>query len=177
MLITPDIDLRRGVPADAQALADATVRNLEHLRPIDPHRDPEYYTASGQLERLTQPNSVTWLLFDGELVVGRLMITSIVLGPLCSASLGYWVDAEYRGRGLIPAAVEEIARIGRDELGLHRIEAGTLIDNKASQRVLAKCGFTEYGRAPKYLHIDGEWRDHILFQRILHDDPPPNVPK
>ena len=27
---------------------------------------------------------------------------------------------------------------------------------------------------PKGLFIAGEWRDHVLFQRILHDDPPGN---
>lgn len=46
-----------------------------------------------------------------------------------------------------------------------------MVDNAASQRVLAKCGFEEFGLAPRYLHIDGEWRDHRLFQRVLHDGP------
>ncbi|MFD2348345.1 GNAT family N-acetyltransferase [Nonomuraea ferruginea] len=38
--------------------------------------------------------------------------------------------------------------------------------------MLRKCGFTEIGVAEKYLHIDGEWRDHLLFEKILHDGPP-----
>ncbi|MER6104301.1 GNAT family protein [Streptomyces sp. NPDC001832] len=50
-------------------------------------------------------------------------------------------------------------------------EQGQRPDNVASQRVLAKCGFEQYGMAPRYLHINGEWRDHRLFQRILHDGP------
>ncbi|NEB82318.1 GNAT family N-acetyltransferase [Streptomyces sp. SID14478] len=177
MLITDDIELRRAVPGDAQALADAAIRNVGHLRAIEPYRAEEYYTAAGQLARITQPGSATWLLLDGEKVVGRLMLSGIVLGPLCGASLGYWTDGDYLGRGLMPAAVEEVCRVARDELGLHRIEAGTLTDNKASQRVLAKCGFVEYGLAPDYLHVNGAWRDHVLFQRILHEDPPAHVPR
>ncbi|QNS05926.1 GNAT family N-acetyltransferase [Streptomyces xanthii] len=175
--ITPDITLRRAVLSDAQALADAQIRNKAHLAATEPYRDAGYYTAAAQAERITQPQSATWVLVDGERIVGRVMLTGIVLGPLCSASLGYWVDGEYRGRGLIPAAVEEVARAARDELGLHRLEAGTLTDNEASQRVLAKCGFVRYGLAPRYLHIAGAWRDHVLFQRILHDDPPAHIPK
>ncbi|MZD07339.1 GNAT family N-acetyltransferase [Streptomyces sp. SID5785] len=175
--ITPGITLRRAVPADAQALADAQIRNKAHLAATEPYRDASYYTAAAQTERITQPQSATWVLDDGERIVGRVMLTGIVLGPLCSASVGYWVDADHRGRGLVPAALEEIARISRDELGLHRLEAGTLTDNVASQRVLAKCGFVRYGLAPRFLHIAGEWRDHVLFQRILHDDPPAHVPK
>lgn len=76
------------------------------------------------------------------------------------------------GQGTGDGAVEEVCRIAREELGLHRVEAGTLVDNTASQRVLAKAGFEQYGTAPKYLHINGAWRDHRLFQRLLHDDPP-----
>lgn len=54
--------------------------------------------------------------------------------------------------------------------GLHRVEAGTLVDNLASQAVLRRTGFTLIGRAPGYLRIAGQWRDHLLFQRIA-DDP------
>ena len=49
-------------------------------------------------------------------------------------------------------------------LGLHRVEAGTLVENHASQRVLTANGFTRYGLAPAYLRIDDRWQDHILFQ-------------
>ena len=46
------------------------------------------------------------------------------------------------------------------------VEAGTLVDNHASQRVLEKNGFERFGLARKLLKINGEWRDHILFERI-----------
>ncbi|MHB9753478.1 GNAT family N-acetyltransferase [Streptomyces sp. BYX5S] len=175
MVISHDIELRRAVREDAPALAEAVARNREFMAPYEPHRSESYYTPEDQAARITEPSGATWLLFDraaGHRVVGRAALSGIHLGPLCSANLGYWVDADYRGRGLIPASVEEICRAAREELGLHRIEAGTLTDNTASQRVLAKCGFERIGVAPKFLHINGGWRDHVLFQRILHDDPP-----
>jgi ribosomal-protein-alanine N-acetyltransferase len=49
---------------------------------------------------------------------------------------------------------------------MHRLEAGTLVDNVASQRVLEKNGFERIGLARAYLRIAGAWRDHILFQRV-----------
>ncbi|MEU6848227.1 GNAT family protein [Streptomyces sp. NPDC046716] len=180
MLIAPDIEMRRATVDDAQALADAQVRNVDHLRATEPYREPEFYTAEGQVERLTGVGSETWVLVDRAadgIVVGRLTLSGIVMGPLCSASLGYWIDGTYAGRGLTTAAVEEMIRVCRDELALHRVEAGTLTDNLASQRVLAKCGFERYGLSPKYLYINGAWRDHIRFARLLHADPPPSVPK
>ncbi|MEU3373005.1 GNAT family protein [Streptomyces sp. NPDC006660] len=164
--------LRPAELSDAPAIAAALVRNREHMRPWEPHRDESFYTAAGQEERMSEPGARRWLRVDGERVVGQFTLSSIVLGPLCSANLGYWVDAGYHGRGIATSSAVEVCRIARDELGLHRVEAGTVLDNHASQRVLAKAGFEEYGVAPRYLHIDGAWRDHRLFQRILHDGPP-----
>jgi len=63
-------------------------------------------------------------------------------------------------------AVGELIGLAFGELGLHRLEAGTLIDNLASQRVLEKNGFEAIGLARGYLHIGGEWRDHMLFQLL-----------
>ncbi|MER7624827.1 GNAT family protein [Streptomyces sp. NPDC126503] len=166
--------MRRARPSDAPALAAALSRNRAHMRPWEPHRPDRYYTPAGQAERLGD-GAVRWIALDGGRVAACATLSGIALGPFRSASLGYWVDAEYTGRGLATAMVEEACRAAREELGLHRVEAGTVLDNHASQRVLAKAGFERFGTAPRYLHIDGAWRDHHLFQRILHDDPPPHA--
>jgi ribosomal-protein-alanine N-acetyltransferase len=62
--------------------------------------------------------------------------------------------------------VGSLVEIAFGELDLHRLEAGTLPDNSASQRVLEKNGFERYGLARRFLLIAGEWRDHVLFERI-----------
>jgi ribosomal-protein-alanine N-acetyltransferase len=48
-------------------------------------------------------------------------------------------------------------------LGLHRIEVAIRPENTASLRVVEKLGFRVEGKSPRYLHIDGDWRDHIVF--------------
>ncbi len=55
------------------------------------------------------------------------------------------------------------------ELGLHRLQAGTLVHNTGSQKVLERNGFERIGLARAYLKIAGRWQDHILFQRISGD--------
>ena len=87
-------------------------------------------------------------------------------GPLQSAIVSYWLDEGHTGRGLASAALGEVVEHAFGELGLHRLEAGTLVDNVASQRVLEKNGFERYGLARRFLLIAGEWRDHVLFERI-----------
>ncbi len=126
--------------------------------------------VAGQLAATRSGAAAAWLLLAGEDVVGRFNLNTIVRGVLHSGSLGYWVDAGHLRRGLATAGTEHVAVQAR-ERGLHRLDAGTLVDNTASQGVLLGCGFVEYGLAPRYLFLGGRWRDHRLFQRILHDEP------
>ncbi|MCX4969690.1 GNAT family N-acetyltransferase [Streptomyces sp. NBC_00654] len=178
--VAQDVTLRPAALTDAHSLAAVLVRNRAYMAPWEPIRTEAFYTPEGQAVRLTSMlvernagRSMPWVLADGEdRAIGAVTFNSIVRGPLRSAGLGYWVDADRAGQGLTTAAVRVVCDIARDELGLHRVSAGTALDNVASQRVLAKCGFEHIGTAPRYLHINGEWRDHRLFQRILHNDPP-----
>ena len=97
-------------------------------------------------------------------IVGTLNINSIIRGAFQSASIGYWVSQDRNGEGLASAAVAAAKQIASDQLGLHRLQAETLIDNEASQRVLTKNGFVQYGQAPEYLKIAGRWQENRLFQ-------------
>ncbi|MDE1938388.1 MAG: GNAT family N-acetyltransferase, partial [Alphaproteobacteria bacterium] len=54
-------------------------------------------------------------------------------------------------------------------LGLHRIEAACLPSNEPSKNLLTKAGFRQEGIARRYLQINGEWRDHVLFA-LLEDE-------
>ncbi|MFC9425288.1 GNAT family N-acetyltransferase [Streptomyces sp. NPDC056987] len=170
------ITVSPATPDDAERVVEALLRNRDHMRPWGPVRPADFYTARAQAKRIADPSVRLWHARDGDRVVAQATLSTIVLGPFRSASLGYWVDAEYTGRGLATRTVEEVCRGAREDLGLHRLEAGTLLHNTASQRVLRKCGFELIGTAPHYLHINGAWCDHHLFQRILHDGPPNTAP-
>jgi [ribosomal protein S5]-alanine N-acetyltransferase len=167
---------------DAAALASAYRRNREHLAPWDPARPDSFYTVEGQREALARQLSLveggllgSWVLIHGDEVVGRVNLNNVVRGVLCSGAVGYWVDQDHLRRGLASAAVEHACEAAL-ALGLHRVEAGTLVANVASQQVLLRAGFEHYGTAPRFLFIAGAWRDHHLYQRILHDDPLPLEP-
>jgi ribosomal-protein-alanine N-acetyltransferase len=147
--------------------------NRDFLAPWEPVRNEEYFTEEAQLALVetglaayevgtTVPHAI---LDDGELV-GRITLNDIVRGPFQSCHLGYWVAQAANGRGVATAAVAAIARVAFEEMGLHRIQAGTLLHNMASQRVLERNGFVHFGTAPLYLSIAGRWQDHALFQLI-----------
>lgn len=174
--LSDEVTLRPLRGDDAELLAGAYARNREHLAPWDLVRAEEFYTADGQraevakmLEAQHVGTMLPLVLATSHAVLGRVTLGGITRGPFESAGLGYWIDADFAGRGLMTAAVSAIADIARDELGLHRLQAETLVHNAASQRVLQRAGFERIGFAPRYLRIAGLWQDHELFQRILHD--------
>ena len=168
------IRLRVADLSDAEALAAAYQRNRAYLSPWEPLREDSFFTPTGQRSVLRSKlvqhaagTEVPWVLVHHERIIGTITLTGIVGGPFQSANLGYWVDGEYAGRGIGTAAVASVIELGRSQLGLHRIQAATLLENAASQKVLARSGFERIGMAPDYLRIAGEWQDHLLFQRIL----------
>jgi ribosomal-protein-alanine N-acetyltransferase len=158
---------------DAPALSAALRDNRDFLAPWEPTRDDSYFTEAGQREVISgllrgfaDGTTLPHVIFDGHQVVGRITLTGIVRGPFQSANLGYWVVAAANGRGLATAAVRDIARLAFEELHLHRLEAGTLLHNAASQKVLTRNGFVRFGTAPQYLKIAGRWQDHAMYQLL-----------
>jgi [ribosomal protein S5]-alanine N-acetyltransferase len=158
--------IRPLTPDDAAELAALIVENRSFLAPYEPPRDERFYTVDGQRDRLRREGKHSFAILYDDRIAGIAALSNVVRGPLQSASLGYWVAEHVNGRGLATGAVRELLPIAFGDLGLHRLEAGTLVDNLASQRVLEKNGFERIGLARGYLHIGGAWRDHVLFQLL-----------
>lgn len=95
--------------------------------------------------------------------VGQVTVSNITRGSGQFASIGYWIDQRYAGRGLTPRAVAMAIDHCFFVLRLHRVEIAIRPENAASLRVVEKLGIAEFGYAPRFLHIDGDWRDHRLF--------------
>jgi ribosomal-protein-alanine N-acetyltransferase len=165
---------------DAPALRETSLRNLDRFRRSSPRQPDSYWTPEGQRERVETAvrrneagEALCLAIARADAVLGLVILSTIVRGPFCNTSLGYWIDAAEEGRGITSAAVAATCTIAERDLGLHRIDASTTPDNKASQRVLTKNGFEQYGQARDYIYLDDAWQEALLFQRILHDRPPP----
>ena len=115
-------------------------------------------------------NGYAFLIFSqaGERLLGGITLTQVRYGSAETGTLGYWLAADAQGRGFMREAVMRICEFGESELGLMRIEAATMIENKRSQSVLEMCGFEREGVARSYLQIAGTRHDHVLFGRTLN---------
>jgi ribosomal-protein-alanine N-acetyltransferase len=163
---------------DGPALAAAYRRNRRHLAPWEPIRSTRFFEAGGQADAVAdvlaahRRGSVLPLVLEADgSIVGRVTLSNVVRGAFDSADLGYWLDSALQRRGLMTRAVGAALRLARDDLRLHRVQAGTLLHNSGSQTVLQRNGFERIGVARRYLRIAGEWQDHVLFQALLEDKP------
>jgi ribosomal-protein-alanine N-acetyltransferase len=99
---------------------------------------------------------------DGFLA-GQVTVANINYGSTRSAYIGYWIGEKFAGRGYTPLAVAMAIDHCFKSLKLHRIEIAIRPENIKSLRVVEKLGLRSEGARPKFLHINGEWRDHLIF--------------
>jgi ribosomal-protein-alanine N-acetyltransferase len=96
---------------------------------------------------------------DGS-ILGFFNLSQIFRGPFLSAYLGYAVGAPYAGEGYMGEGIELVMRHAFGAMGLHRLEANIQPGNEPSIALAKGAGFRLEGFSPRYLKIDGRWRDH-----------------
>jgi ribosomal-protein-alanine N-acetyltransferase len=160
-------------PEDDEALAALITSSRAHLSESLPAVGPEYFTPAGQrtvvLRALAEHEAGrAWpaaIVHEGELA-GRIALNNIVLGPLRSAFVSYWLGAGAVGRGLAGRAVAVTLEHAFHTLHLHRVDAFTRPENTRSRRVLERNDFEQVGLARRHTHVGGRWRDELLFQKL-----------
>ena len=76
-----------------------------------------------------------------------------------SGEVGYVLNPDYRGNGIVPEALHAVMRFGFEALLLNRIEAHYIVGNDASRRVMEKMGMKFEGVARGSMLIKGAYRD------------------
>lgn len=107
---------------------------------------------------------------DGEFA-GQLNVSGMSYGSLSSASIGYWVAERFAGQNVTPTAVALATDHVFFGLGLHRMEICIRPENAASLRVVEKLGFRYEGLRRRFIHINGDWRDHFCFALTVEEIP------
>jgi ribosomal-protein-alanine N-acetyltransferase len=104
-------------------------------------------------------------------IAGVVNVIEIIYGPFYQgAFLGYYGMVGMGGRGLMTEAVRLATRHAFDVLGLHRLEANIQPGNAPSIALVKRLGFRREGFSPRYLRMDGDWRDHERWA-LLADEP------
>ncbi|MDR1512971.1 MAG: GNAT family N-acetyltransferase [Propionibacteriaceae bacterium] len=158
---------------DANEWNEVRARNYDWLRPWDatpPDGVPSGDTAA-MLRRFHREAKAgrlaPWVIRDGAAkgrpLIGQCTLNNVQMGSARLAAVGYWIARDFAGRGIVPLATALACDYAMQVMGVHRIEICVRPENTASLRVAEKLGFRCEGLRPRYIHINGEWRDHKVF--------------
>jgi ribosomal-protein-alanine N-acetyltransferase len=157
---------------DVAELTELRIRNRAFLEPWEPRRSAGFFTEGGQRAEIERDRH-EWAadrtyafaiveVPDGAMR-GRIALANVVRGAWENATVGYFVDETAGGRGYATEAVALALQFAFGACRLHRVQAAVMPHNARSIRVLEKNGLRHEGFAPRYLRLDGSWRDHELF--------------
>jgi ribosomal-protein-serine acetyltransferase len=89
--------------------------------------------------------------------------------PARSAEVGYWLDADFEGRGLVTRAVTTVLDHAFGPLDLERVALHVTSDNTRSQSVAHRLGFTQEGVLREAAAFPDERRDVILYGLVARE--------
>jgi ribosomal-protein-alanine N-acetyltransferase len=170
--------LRPPLMSDFAQWSDLRDSSRAFLSPWEPIWPSDDLTRAGFRRRLRRyaedigaDRAYPFLVFraDDNMLVGGVTLANVRRGIVQTGTVGYWTGEPFAGHGYMTSALRVLLPFIFSELSLHRIEAACIPSNKASVRVLEKCGFVREGLARKYLCINGVWQDHVLFG-LLNED-------
>ena len=162
---------------DARVLQQQLIDNRSWLRPWEATSPdgPVSFDMRLGIRRLLQQYrdglGVPFVMEWDDEVAGQLNVWGVSRGSLASATIGYWVAEEYAGRNITTISVALATDVCFTELNLHRVEICIRPENHASLRVVEKLGFRYEGLRRRYIHIDGDWRDHYAFALVREEVP------
>jgi ribosomal-protein-serine acetyltransferase len=140
---------------------------LEELAGMQSVDDARVFIRGG-LDAFAKGSGLTlgiWV--DGHLAGG------IGLGNLQADSragmIGYWLGADYTGRGLVTDAVRVLLDYAFGELELHRVDITCPATNLRSRRIPERLGFREEGTRRQAVWVHGQPLDEVLYGMLAHE--------
>jgi ribosomal-protein-alanine N-acetyltransferase len=164
-----DVSIRIVRVRDAKKLQALVLGNRQWLKPWEATNPygPNSFNLRSQIKALRQQlvegQGLPFVIEYSGKIVGQLNVSNILFGSVGSAILGYWIIPEVAGKSITPKAVALVTDYLINVLGLHRVEIDIRPENKSSLRVVEKLGFRYEGIKQRFIHINGDWRDHFVF--------------
>jgi ribosomal-protein-serine acetyltransferase len=169
--IAPELEIHSFAQSDAEALFAAVDRNRERLREWLPWVDNTKSAAdlalfiersAAQEDAHLGAQAGIWL--DGALV------GSIGCHPIDwknrSTSIGYWLDADHQGKGVITRCTVALLNYLFFDLRLHRVEIRCATGNRRSCAIPERLGFEREGIAREAEWLNDRFLDLVVWSML-----------
>lgn len=119
----------------------------------------EFVTSS--VNKFAAGTVIPCLIWDQEVLIGSIGLN---LSPnRNSASIGYWIAQDYRGRGIMTKCCAALIDYGFHELKLHRVEIRAIPDNVKSRAIPERLGFTQEGILRQDVTLYDAFADSVVY--------------
>jgi ribosomal-protein-alanine N-acetyltransferase len=165
-----DVLIRPGSLADEEVFLAAVARSRKLHHPwVQAPSTPEGFRD--YLMKRQDPRGAAFFVWTNEPggLVGVVNLDEIVRGCFLSAYLGYYAFVPYAGRGLMREGLSQVVTHAFKAMKLHRLEANIQPRNARSKALVKRLGFRREGVSPRYLKINGRWRDHERWAILAED--------
>lgn len=170
-----DFEMRAWREEDVAAALEIVLQNHEHLQTYMRWMTPGYsiddarkFIFEGIKDRLDKKTLGLALFRDGELI-GSTGFNRLDWNAR-ACEIGYWIDREAEGKGMITKACQAMIDYAFDELEMNRIEIRCSAENDRSAAIPKRLGFKLEGtlRQAEFLH--GRAHDFLIFGLLAEDE-------
>ena len=166
--VSNDIRLRAFREDDADQVFYSVIHNLEHLKPFMHWATPEYSVESAKefiensLNSAETRKSLSLGIFDRGEFIGSVGFVKFDW-TVRKTEIGYWIDKEEEGKGIVSAACRVLIEYAFDELGMNRVEVRCSSKNERSAAIPERFGFKMEGVLRQSEFRDGRLHDFFIF--------------
>ena len=170
-----EIELRAWRESDLEVVFAAVSKNSEHLQTFMRWMKPDYsiddartFLTEADIARKERTN-LGLGIFRREELIGSIGLSRFDWTAQ-RAEIGYWIDKDFEGKGIVTLASQRLIDYAFNELKLNRVEIRCSAENRRSAIIPLKLGFQKEGtfRQSEFLH--GRFHDFYTFG-LLADDP------
>lgn len=162
--IKPKLQVRTATTKDQQRIVDilnARIRERRYTALLTS------VTVESRQDWFREHNNGThqiYVIEDQDAVIGWMAVTAFRSGREAfdqTAEISYYVDTDREGRGIGKTLMAHVITECRQK-GLKNLISMVFGDNERSLGLAKKFGFTEWGRLPQVIEIDGRVTDYLI---------------
>jgi ribosomal-protein-serine acetyltransferase len=173
--IDDEITLRAFAEGDAEQVAEAVLRNREHLEIFMHWMTPDYSVESAKdfvgrsIAAVEEKTGLGFGIFRARYLIGSIGFVYFDW-VAHKTEMGYWIDKHEEGKGIITNACMHLIQYAFDDLGLNRIEIRCSTENLRSAAIPERLGFRKEGVLRQVELRNGRLHDFSVYG-LLADDP------
>ena len=172
--VNNDVSLKLLESRHAEELFSLTDRNREYLREWLPWIDgttkvesTRDFISSSRLS-FAENRGLNLGIFYKDQIAGCIGLHEIDRGNR-KTSIGYWLGAEYQGKGIMTSSCRVLIDYAFNDLLLNRVEIRAAVTNSRSRSIPERLGFVNEGIVRQAEWLYDHYVDHVIYG-MLRDE-------